>query len=83
VHLSFLPPTTTTTTTATQQQGYLYFENGDVFFATWDNGLLLLPCSVLYVNGDKYVGDWSGKAVRELYNLFFGIIIYLLLLLVD
>lgn len=43
-------------------EGYLYFENGDVFFATWDNGLLLLPCSVLYVNGDKYVGDWSGKA---------------------
>jgi hypothetical protein len=48
-----------------QHQGYLYFENGDVFFATWDNGLLLLPCSVLYVNGDKYVGDWSGKAVRS------------------
>jgi hypothetical protein len=50
-------------------EGYLYFENGDVFFATWDNGVLLLPCSVLYVNGDKYVGDWSGKAVRLLFPL--------------
>ncbi len=65
---------------STLHQGYLYFETGDVFVAEWNMGVLMLPCSVLYANGDKYVGDWSGKKVpcqahsSDCYNLVISLL---------
>ncbi|KAL6068598.1 Rho guanine nucleotide exchange factor 3, variant 3 [Balamuthia mandrillaris] len=42
-------------------EGYLYFENGNIFVCKWNMGAVTMPCTLIYANGDRYVGSWQNK----------------------
>ena len=39
--------------------GYIYYENGDIYYGHIENGMKNGKGKIIYNNGDEYEGEWK------------------------